>query len=168
MACYSKFDYFFFFLLIIRMALPMILRRAEMSQGKLCKELLENEEQLFAFISTLTLDDDAVRDIYQETALAIVGEDDRGTSVRNFAAWSREIARRRFKEYYRKARRRRTVKPLSDEIMEMTAKAYHESEAAIENQRARAQFLHECLVKLTGRSRELIRQRTLTHIARIL
>lgn len=127
-----------------------------MAQDQLVKDFLEHRDTLLGFIFALTRDYNLSEDIFQEVATVILEEARKATTVTNFMAWAREVARRRVADYYKKRARREGVEQPLEPLAEVIGQAFEENEAALENQRLRFQYLLECMKRLTGRSREAI------------
>jgi RNA polymerase sigma-70 factor, ECF subfamily len=141
-----------------------------MAQDQLVKQFLENRDTILAFLFSLTRDFDVSEEIFQDVAMVIVQEDRRGTTVINFMAWAREVARRRVAEHYRKWARRKAVEQPADSMAEVISQAFAENEPSLEKHRLRLQALLECVERLSSRSREVIegfygQQRSLRDIA---
>jgi RNA polymerase sigma-70 factor (ECF subfamily) len=126
-----------------------------MTDEKISQALLKNRNSLMAFIFALTRDYEVAEDVFQETALAILREQEKGGEISNFMAWSREIARRRVLEYYRKRSKNRCL-PLEEGMIDQIALAFEESEAERENDGERLRYLRECLAGLRREAAELI------------
>lgn len=127
-----------------------------MAQSEIVRKLLENRDVLLGFIYALTRDYAVAEEVFQETSLAIVEEAQKLTQVDNFLAWSREVARRRVAEYYRKTSRRQGVEKLSGSMAEIIEQAFVENEQTSDVQQTRMKFLLECLERLAGRSRDIV------------
>jgi RNA polymerase sigma-70 factor (ECF subfamily) len=127
-----------------------------MANPELVRRFLEHRDVLVAFIYALTRDYDAAEEIFQEVALSILGEAEKGTAVGSFPAWAQGIARRRVADYYRKASRERAVQPLPDSLGDMVTLAFSENETMLEGQRERMKSLLECLKRMSGRSRQIV------------
>jgi RNA polymerase sigma-70 factor (ECF subfamily) len=127
-----------------------------MADAKLVKDFLDHRDVLMGFIFALTRDYDVAEEVFQEVSLAILGEVDKNPRIGNFMAWAREVARRRVADYYRKATRRMSAVPLSNELADVIADAFAENDAALENHQERMGSLLECLKRLTGRSRDVV------------
>jgi RNA polymerase sigma-70 factor, ECF subfamily len=127
-----------------------------MAQPEIVRKLLENRDLLLGFIYALTRDYAVAEEVFQETSLAILEESQKLTKVENFPAWSREIARRRVAEYYRKTSRRQGLEQLSGSMAEIIAQAFVENELTSDVQQTRMKYLLECLERLAGRSRDIV------------
>ena len=126
-----------------------------MSQSGMTREFLQNRQALLGFIFALTRDPLAAEEIFQEVALAILGEAAAGKSVDPFLPWAREVARRRVAEYYRKSTQRR-VAPLNESMVELISRSYRENEEGPEREALRLASLRRCVDQLGGRAREVI------------
>ncbi len=127
-----------------------------MSTSNLTNDLLKNRDLLFAFILSLTRDFEASEEIFQEVALAIVSEAQKGASIIPFMVWARELARRRVAEYYRKQAHGKRFEPLSDALVESIVLAHQEHEIPADLDRQRLATLAECLERLSTRMRQII------------
>ncbi len=127
-----------------------------MAQDQLVKQFLDNRDTILGFIFALTRDYAVAEEIFQDVAIVILEEARRETAVVNYLAWSREIARRRVAEYYRKRGRRHAIEQTSDALTDVIGQAFGENEAVREDHQLRMQYLLECVQRLQGRSRELI------------
>ena len=126
-----------------------------MSQSGMTREFLQNRQALLGFIFALTRDPLASEEIFQEVALAILGEAAAGKSVDPFLPWAREVARRRVAEYYRKSTQRRVV-PLRESMVDLISQSYRENEEGPERDALRLASLRRCVDQLGGRAREVI------------
>jgi len=120
------------------------------------RDFLQHRQALLGFIFALTRDPLAAEEIFQEVALAILGEAAAGTSVEPFLPWAREVARRRVQEHYRKSTRRERVAPLRDSMVELVCQSYLENEESPERDSLRLDSLRHCMDQLSGRAREVI------------
>ncbi len=126
-----------------------------MSQSAMTREFLQNRQALLGFIFALTRDPLAAEEVFQEVALAILGEAAAGKSVDPFLPWAREVARRRVAEYYRKSTQRR-VASLNESMVDLISQSYRENEEAPERDALRLASLRRCVDQLGGRAREAI------------
>ena len=127
-----------------------------MSQSGMTREFLQNRQALLGFIFALTRDALAAEEIFQEVALAILGEAAAGKSVDPFLPWAREVARRRVAEYYRKSVRRGRIAPLRESMVDLISQSYGENEESPEQDSLRLASLRRCVDQLGGRAREVI------------
>jgi len=125
----------------------------------LSRMLLENRDVLFAYITALVRDVGEAEDIFQEVALVILKKEREGVEVRRFGPWSREIARNKVFEYWRAKRRTASVF-LSQEALRAVEEGFARREAAPGGRAAELlQRLKECLERLPGHLRRLVRLR---------
>lgn len=129
-----------------------------MSPATLTSDFLQHRQELLGFIFALTRDAVVAEEIFQEVALVILREAAAGREVDPFMPWSREIARRRVAEHYRKAGRGAPV-PLTEGMVEVVAQAFEENEEPADHIRLRLKYLGECLRRLTARTRDAIEKR---------
>ena len=134
-----------------------------MSQSGMTREFLQNRQALLGFIFALTRDQLAAEEIFQDVALAILGEAAAGKSVDPFLPWAREVARRRVAEYYRKSTQRGRVAPLSESMIDVISQSYQENEESPERDSLRLASLRRCVDQLGGRAREVIDLRYRLH-----
>ena len=127
-----------------------------MAQEQLVKQLLDNRDVILGFILALTRDHAVAEEIFQDVAMVILEESRRATTVTNFLAWSREIARRRVAEFYRKSAKRSAIEQPSDSLADVICQSFDENETTLESHQLRLQYLLECIKRLSGRSREAI------------
>ncbi len=135
-----------------------------MSQTGMTRDFLQNRQALLGFIFALTRDALAAEEIFQEVALAILGEAATGKAVDPFLPWAREVARRRVAEYYRKSTQRERVAPLSDSMVDLVCRTYQENEETPERDSQRLVSLRRCVDQLGGRAREVIDLRYRLHL----
>jgi len=98
-----------------------------MPDSAISRALLENRDSLLGYIRVLVRDWSLAEELFQEIALVILQKTD---EVRNFGAWSREIARRHVLDHWKKSSSRRQ-RLLSAEALETLETAYtrHDEEA---------------------------------------
>jgi len=122
------------------------------------REFLKGRQSLMAYVLALTRDRGVAEEVFQETALAILGEAGRGTRVRSFMPWAREIVRRRLAEHHRKSKRW-TASPLHESMMDIVTQSFEETEPEPEQESRLLDHLSECLKKLSGRLRQAVELR---------
>jgi RNA polymerase sigma factor (sigma-70 family) len=127
-----------------------------MSQPKMVRDFLQNRQALLGFIFALTRDQVVAEEVFQEVALAILGEASTGKAVEPFLPWAREVARRRVAEYFRKSSRREGVAPLTETMMDALSLAFEENDEVPERDIRRMASLRQCVEALSGRAREAI------------
>ena len=127
-----------------------------MVESELVKDFLRNRDTLMGFVLALVRDHDLAEELFQETALAILAETEKGTRPANFLAWARAVARHRIADYYRRRARRnedlRTFETMADLLMQ----AFEENEIGAEESRRRLKHLMECLRRLGERARTIV------------
>ena len=121
----------------------------------LARELLEHRENIFSYIMALVRDWHAAEEVFQETSLVILKKSQEGVDVRNFGAWSREIARRTVLNFW-KTRRDEYQHLLTEDAVDAIDAAF----ADREDERAPAAqllaWLAECMGKLPAHLRQLV------------
>lgn len=135
-----------------------------MHQPKLTLDFLQNRQALLGFIFALTRNQLVAEEVFQEVALAILGEASSGKSVDPFLPWAREVARRRVVEYYRKTSRREAPAPLTESMVELIGASFGENEEAPERDSARVSSLRQCIAQLSARARQVIQLRYTTEL----
>jgi RNA polymerase sigma-70 factor (ECF subfamily) len=129
------------------------------AESPLVQQLLAQRDVLLAYILALTGDRVAAEDVFQETALAVLEEARKGVQARNFQAWSREIARRRVAEYYRKKSCRPRCAQDFDRFAQAVEQSFEERLISAEASLQRQQLLAECLERLTDKARHMVIER---------
>jgi RNA polymerase sigma factor (sigma-70 family) len=135
-----------------------------MQQPKLTLDFLQNRQALLGFIFALTRNQHVAEEVFQEVALAILGEASAGKSVDPFLPWAREVARRRVIEYYRKTSRRDAPAPLTESMVELIGASFGENEEAPERDSERVSTLRQCIAQLSDRARQVIQLRYATEL----
>jgi RNA polymerase sigma factor (sigma-70 family) len=129
-----------------------------MQQPKLTVSLLQNRQALLGFIFALTRDSVAAEEIFQEVALAILGEAAAGRDIEPFMPWAREVARRRTAEHYRRSSRR-GLQPLSESMEQLVSRSFEENEEDPGRGALRLRQLRDCVGRLPDRAREAVERR---------
>ncbi|MFH1707243.1 MAG: sigma-70 family RNA polymerase sigma factor [Planctomycetota bacterium] len=122
----------------------------------LARELLEHRDVLFSYTMALVRDWNTAEEVFQETSLVILKKAQEGVTVRDFGAWSREIARRTALNFWKTSRNERhgsLTEATVDAIDAAFAGREQEHPAATTGLLAR---LAECLEKLPGNLRQLV------------
>jgi len=135
-----------------------------MEQPKLTLEFLQNRQALLGFIFALTRNQHVAEEVFQEVALAILGEASAGKTVDPFLPWAREVARRRVVEYYRKTSRRDAPAPLTESMVELIGASFGENEEPPERDSERVSSLRRCIAQLSARARQVIQLRYTTDL----
>jgi RNA polymerase sigma-70 factor, ECF subfamily len=135
-----------------------------MQQPKLTLDFLQNRQALLGFIFALTRDQHVAEEVFQEVALAILGEASAGKTVDPFLPWAREVARRRVVEYYRKSSRRSAPAPLTESMVELIGVSFGENEEAPEKDSERLSSLRQCIAQLSARARQVLQLRYNTQL----
>ena len=139
----------------------------------LVKEFLAQRDLLLGYLLAVTRNQTAAEEVFQEVALVILEEANKGKQVDHFPAWSREIARRRALEYFRREARARQLHSADESYLDAVDKSFDENVLTQEELQQRETFLRQCLEKLGGRAREVIelryrQDRTVSEIANAL
>jgi RNA polymerase sigma-70 factor (ECF subfamily) len=112
------------------------------------------QSRLFAFILTLVPNEEAARDILQETNLVIWRKSDEFQDGTNFGSWACRIAHYQVLAYWRDAGRDRHV--FNEEFFRDFVT---DSLSATEDIDSKASALRQCLAQLSPPQQELLRQR---------
>jgi RNA polymerase sigma factor (sigma-70 family) len=134
------------------------------NQPKITLDFLQNRQALLGYIFALTRNQLVAEEVFQEVALAILGEASSGKVVDPFLPWAREVARRRVVEYYRKSSRRDAAAPLSETLVDLVGAAFRETEEPPEEDSRRLSSLRQCIQKLSERARQVIDLRYSTQL----
>src|ERR1700748_24828 len=101
--------------------------------ARLETQFLANRDLLLGFIYSLTRDYDVAEEVFQDVSLVILQEARSGTFVADYMAWSREGARRRVAEHYRK-RSRDAAHRLPGSLDQLVDQAFLEHQPVLEAQ----------------------------------
>ena len=123
------------------------------------KQFLEHRDAVLAYIRALTGDVAEAEDIFQEVALVIAKEEQRGTQVQRFSPWVREVARRRVAEHFRRESQRNQRRQLHESMADVIDQAFTENESLLSERQHRMMLLDECLALLKGRAKQVIEMR---------
>lgn len=123
------------------------------------KQFLEQRDAVLAYIRALTGNAGEAEDVFQEVALAIAQEEQRGTQVKMFSAWVREIARRRVAEHFRRESQRNRLQQMHESMADVIDQAFAENESLLSDRQLRMMLLDQCLTLLKGRARQVIELR---------
>ncbi len=124
----------------------------------LVREFIRNRDVLMGFIHALSGDHEAAEEIFQELAVSIVTEVQRGEQPERFLAWARSMARNRTMDYYRRQSRLRRVRCLED-LADVVDQSFAEHEIPSEESVLRLRFLRECLGGLGAKARQIVELR---------
>jgi RNA polymerase sigma-70 factor (ECF subfamily) len=125
------------------------------TKGQVAALVMHHRESLYAYILACVRHHADAEDILQNVALAAVEADDPPLADERFLAWTREIARRRVLEHWRKSGR---VTPMDPRLAQRLAEAAER----VEQKRAgttHREALLECVEKLPAESREILAAR---------
>ncbi|MGH7144384.1 MAG: sigma-70 family RNA polymerase sigma factor [Planctomycetota bacterium] len=126
---------------------------------RLVKQFLAQRDILLGYLLALTRDPEATEEIFQEVAVVIIEEANKGTEVDPFLGWAREVARRRALEYFRRVQRDRRLLPFDERWSDAVDRAFFENAWTEEELHLRERLLQECLGKLRGRARQVLELR---------
>lgn len=143
------------------------------TQQDLVRQFLVHRDMVLAYLLAMTRDSAVAEEIFQETALAVLEEARHGVVVTNVAGWTREIARRRALEHFRRRERDRRMTPLDEVWLEGVEQAFAENIWTAEDLQMRQTLLRECLAKLGDRARQVVElhyrgEKSLSQIAAVL
>ncbi len=124
-------------------------------QNDFLKLLLQHQNDVKAFISSLVRDRYVCDDIFQDVALILWRKFDQFDRSRSFGAWARGIASKKIMQYFDK--NRKTPLPLSPEVIEAVVIAFDQEEAQDITDEQEA--LRTCLEMLPEKSRSLLKMR---------
>jgi RNA polymerase sigma-70 factor (ECF subfamily) len=127
-----------------------------MIESELVKELLRNRDTLMGFVLALVRDHDLAEELFQETALALLAEAEKGTRPTAFLPWARAVARHRIADYYRRQARRPEETRTFEAMADVVARAFEENPIAAEAAHRRLKHLMECLRRLGQRARTIV------------
>ncbi|MFC1582043.1 sigma-70 family RNA polymerase sigma factor [Planctomycetota bacterium] len=125
----------------------------------LLNQLIESRRILFSYIRALARNTHDTEDIFQEVAAVIIEHAGKEEEIRNFKAWSFEIARRKTLEWLRKNRSNRELKLPSDEMEDLISKVASNHNSDPDRARDRYLALSECVEQMPEKNRELVKLR---------
>jgi RNA polymerase sigma-70 factor (ECF subfamily) len=119
--------------------------------------LLQNRWELYGFIRALVRNTHDAEDVFQEVAATVVKKAQQGTEIRDFRAWSHEVARMCVLAHFRRrgSRAKAPVEEMRLLVEELTLDPAHGPETSL----AESEALWRCLEKLPARSRALLEMR---------
>jgi RNA polymerase sigma-70 factor, ECF subfamily len=120
----------------------------------LVAKLLENRDALCAFLYMHLRNWHETEDLFQEVSLVIMRKASEGLEVRNFKAWSREIARRTLLDYWK--RKKKLPLLFSDSDLQACENAWQRREADPQPLSERMELLKICLERLSGDLRHML------------
>ena len=123
-------------------------------QEKLVAQLLENRDSLCAFLYVHLRNWDETEDLFQEISLVIMRKANEQLEVRNFRAWSREIARRTLLDYWKKSRK--IPVPLAEDDLQLCENAWQRRDADPHALSERMERLKICVERLSGDLRRML------------
>lgn len=123
-------------------------------QEALGSKLLENRDALCAYLYMHLRNWHETEDLFQEVSLVIMRKASAELEIRNFKAWSREIARRTLLDYWKK--KKKLPLPLSDSDLQALENAWQRRNADPQSLSERMERLKICLEKLSGDLRRML------------
>lgn len=127
--------------------------------NKILAQLLRCRGELYGFIRAILRNARDAEDLFQEVAAAIMEHGRKGTEVRDFRAWAKEIARHHVFQYCRKQRRERTQSLPAEEMVEVAGRAFMDHSPSPDGLANETEALRNCMRRLPGPARELLRLR---------
>jgi len=127
-----------------------------MVESELVRHLLQNRDALVGFILVLVRDYDLAEEVFQETAVAILEEAEKGRRPANFMAWARTVARHRAADHFRRRARRQEHARQFEAMAEAVARAFDENAAVAGEADERLRALRDCLKRLGRRARAIV------------
>ncbi|MBN1671550.1 MAG: sigma-70 family RNA polymerase sigma factor [Kiritimatiellae bacterium] len=122
-------------------------------------ELLQYRAELFGFIRAIVHSTHDAEDLFQEVARVIVRKAETGIDVRDFRAWSKEIARRLVKAHFRTRQAHANVYLPSEEMVDLLGAVYTRFSPGTDRLSAEHDALHACLSELSRENRVLLHLR---------
>ncbi len=122
-------------------------------------QFLQQRDMILAYLLAQTGDLDVAEEVFQEVGIVVVQESQRGTEVKLFSAWIREVSRRRLAEFYRKRNERGEQFVLSGAMADVVDQAFAENAPLCDQQQTMFKKLKECVEQLKRRAREVIQLR---------
>lgn len=117
-------------------------------------KLLENRDALCAFLYMHLRNWDETEELFQEVSLVIMRKANEELEVRNFRAWSREIARRTLMDYWKK--KKKIPVPFSEADLQACENAWLRRDTDPQPLSERMERLKICLEKLPGDLRRML------------
>jgi RNA polymerase sigma-70 factor (ECF subfamily) len=127
---------------------------AENRTERLVTLISVNRDDLFRYVYSLLPHEEDARDVLQETFMAIAGKFDEYDPSRPFLPWACRFAY--FEVLKHRDRQPHGIVYFAGDVLELLARDREEQEPVLQ---ARLVALEECLAKLPGADRELLRSR---------
>ncbi|MFC1479312.1 sigma-70 family RNA polymerase sigma factor [Planctomycetota bacterium] len=131
----------------------------------LMKELLAHRRELFGFIRAMVLSSTDADDIFQEVALVVMEKEEKSEEIRNFRAWSFEIARRKIHEFFRTERGKGREQMPTMEMESLIADIYTNYSPPDYKKDEEHEALRACMGKLREKHRNLLRMRFIENMS---
>ncbi len=130
-----------------------------MVQAEMVRQLLRHRHVLQGFVLALVGDAQLAEELFQDVSVAILEEAEKGVELRDFMAWSRQIARHRVADHYRRTGRERGKMEAYARLADAIEHAYEQqAEVGLATER-RLRWLADCRGRLARRAREIVRRR---------
>lgn len=139
----------------------------------LTTQFLAARPALMAYIAALVRDPAAAEDLYQEAWLRLAEAVERGVPIEDPPRWFRGVARHLILMHWRSRRRAEERVRADSRLLEAADRAFARRDADPEWWAERHRALRDCLSRLPGRSRRLLRltyerDRGLAEVARAM
>jgi RNA polymerase sigma-70 factor, ECF subfamily len=125
------------------------------------QQLLQYRRELFGFIRAIVRSTHDAEDLFQEVAKVIVEKAGQGEEIRDFRAWSKEIARRIVKNHFRQAQARKDRFLPVDEMAELAGDVYGKYSPTGEELSDEYDALHQCMEGIPEHASQMVRMRFL-------
>ena len=123
----------------------------------LLKKLFQVRTELHGYIYAVVRDYHAAEDILQDVAVTVAEKADGMDEIRDFRAWTKEVARRKVLAHLRKRREKAGRVPV-DELVEAIGEACDETTAPAELAEE-LEALRACIERAPERARAIVRMR---------
>lgn len=127
----------------------------ESGKAVILEKLLQHRNSLYAYILACVRSHVDADDILQNVSIAVIESEEAPEEDRQFAAWAREITRRRVLEHYRTSRR---VVPVDPQFITQLTEAAERADSKHSSQ-SRREALLACLERLPIESQQLLSAR---------
>ena len=124
---------------------------------ELAARITENRDSLCAFIYMHVRDWNETEDLFQEVSLVIMRKAASDLVIRNFRAWSREIARRTMLDYWKK--KKKIPFPMDEETLQACESAWQRLDQGGTTDADRREHLQRCIETLSDDLRRLLQWR---------
>lgn len=128
-------------------------------RDQILKSFLQYRGELFGFIRAIVRNTHDAEDLFQEIAAIIMEKSEQEKEIRNFRAWSKEIARRHVLAFFRKKKTRKNRYLPGDEMAELIADLHTRHSPGKEVLTREYDALRRCMQQLSGWKKQLIQLR---------